>query len=794
MGRNDPVGQPVKPGQRVIGQRARRVEDPALLRGQGVYLDDVVCPGTLHAAFARSPYAHARILKLPVETLRAMPGVVAVFAAADLASEMSSVLMPPQFPSNTLPPGAGSYVLAPKEVCYVGEPVLMVVAESRALAEDAIAAAEVDYEPLAPVADAATAGDPDGPRVREGIASNLLTRFKVGYGAVSEAFASAPHVYRERFWQHRGVAHPMEGRGVLARPEPGSRKLTVWSSTQMSNLLHSMLIDVLQADEDDIRVVAPAVGGGFGCKYLVYPEELAVPAVARRLGRPVKWVEDRREHFMSAIQERDQYWDVEIACDANARVLAIRGGLIHDQGAYTPQGFHCSYNSASSLTGPYVVPAYEIDVQVMQTNKVPVQPVRGAGYPQAAFVMERLIDLIAREHKLDRAEVRSRNLIPPDKMPYPKKLKNRSGAELVIDGGDYPKCQALGLERIGYADFPARQEAARRQGRYLGIGFAHAVKPTGRGPFEMARVRVSTSGRVTVYAGAMEMGQGIKTSLAQVCAEQLGVALEAVEVTAGDSAYIPAGFGGFGSRQAIFSASAVHVASVAVRDKALKAAANLLEAAEQDLELKNGRVEVKGVPGHGISLGDLSRKLRGAPGYALPGGVTPTLEGEASFQLDMQAFANAFHVCEVEVDVGTGDVRILRYVAVQDSGRLINPLIAEGQVHGGIVHGIGNALFEWMRYDAEAQPITTTFADYLLPTATEIPNIEVLFVETPSTINPLGVKGIGEAATISVAPAIIAAVENALTPFGVCINEVPLTPVRVLELIGKGVNRAGVAT
>jgi carbon-monoxide dehydrogenase large subunit len=770
---------------RVIGERARRLEDPSLLRGAGVYVDDIPCPGVLHAAFARSPHAHARIVRVPTEELKATPGVVAVICADELAGEVTSVLMPPQFPSSTLPPGAGSYLLAPKEVCYVGEPVLMVVAESRAVAEDAVGAAEVEYAPLGAVADAATAGHRDAAKVREGMASNLLARYKVGYGPVDEAFASAPHAYRQRFWQHRGLAHPIEGRGVLAWPDPATRKLTVWSSTQMSNLLHSMLVDVLGAQEDDIRVIAPAVGGGFGCKYLVYPEELAVAAVARKLRRPLKWIEDRREHFMSAIHERDQYWDVEIAVDAKARILALRGSLIHDQGAYTPQGFHASYNSASSITGPYVVPAYEIDVQVMQTNKPPVQPVRGAGYPQSAFVMERLIDRIAREHGLDRAEVRSRNLIPPDRMPYPKKLKNRSGAELVIDGGDYPRCQALGLERIGYADFPERQKAALREGRYLGIGFAHAVKPTGRGPYEMARVRVSASGRVNVYAGAMEMGQGIKTSLAQICAELLAVPLDAVEVTAGDSAHIPAGFGGFGSRQAIFSASAVHSAAIAVRDKALRAAATLLEASERDLELRDARVVVKGVPDHGISLGEIARKLRGAPGFALPGGVTPVLEAEASFQLDMQAFANAFHACEVEVDPGTGHVSILRYVAVQDSGRLINPLIAEGQVHGGVVHGIGNALLEWMRFDEEAQPITTTFADYLLPTATDIPHIEVLFVETPSTTNPLGVKGIGETATVSVAPAVIAAVESALEPFGVRINEAPLTPVRLLELIGK---------
>ncbi len=437
------------------------------------------------------------------------------------------------------------------------------------------------------------------------------------------------------------------------------------------------------------------------------------------------------------------------------------------------------------MSGPYVVPAYDLEVFVAQTNKVPVTTVRGAGYPEAAFVMERLLDRVARELGLDRAEVRRRNLIPADKIPYTKSIKTRAGVTAVIDSGDYQACQTKALAAAGYADFPARQAAARKQGRYLGIGLAHSVKPAGRSPFESARVRVSPSGHVSVYTGAMAMGQGLKTSLAQVCAEHLGVRFEDIEVITGDTAHVSLGMGGFASRQAIMAGSAVHTAALEVRQKAVKVASKMLETAEEDLMLRAGRVEIAGVQGMGVSLADISRKLKGAPGFALPADVEPGLDATSLFREDLQTYANACHVCEVEVDPGTGGVRILRYIAVQDSGRLINPLIAEGQVHGGVVHGIGNALFEWMGYDETAQPITTTFAEYLLPTSTEVPNIEVLFHESPSTTNPLGVKGIGEVATVPVAAAIVSAVENALAPFGVHFAEAPLTPVRIVQLIDE---------
>jgi carbon-monoxide dehydrogenase large subunit len=770
---------------RIVGTKAKRIEDRALLRGRGRFLDDVRVDGTLQAAFVRSQHAHARLHGVDVSAARDAPGVVAVFDAQTMRSELTDLRMPLGFPSSTLPEGVTPFVLSDREVCFVGEAVAMVIATDRYLAEDAVALIQIDYEPLPPVTDCRSAFENTEPRARSD-SPNIIETVELAYGDIAAAFGQAHRQFTESLFIHRGVAHPIEGRGVLARFDETSNELTVWSSTQMSHELRQMLSDVLGMEPDKLRVIAPDVGGGFGSKYLVYPEEIAVAAAARSLRRPVKWVEDRMEHFLSAIQDRDQYWDVEIAVDGTGKIQGIRGRLIHDQGAYTPQGINSPYNSVSSLTGPYVVPAYQMNLFVCQTNKPSVIPVRGAGYPQAAFVMERLMDRIARELQIDRVEVRNRNLIPKEKMPYNKQLKSRAGVTAVVDSGDYAACSRKAVDAIDYAGFWSRQEKARATGRYLGLGFAHAVKPTGRGPFESAVVRVTPTGRVVIYTGAMAMGQGLATTLAQLCAEQLGVPLESIDVSTGDTSRVSLGMGGFASRQAILAGSAVHLASLEVRQKAIKVAQHVLEAAEQDLVLQNGRVEVLGVPGHGVSLATIARKLKGSPGYALPPGITPGLEATSLFRFDAQAFANATHACEVEVDIGTGDVRILRYVAVHDSGRLINPRIAEGQVHGGIVHGIGNALFEKMRFDEIGQPLTTTFADYLLPTATEIPNMEVLFHESPSPTNPLGVKGIGETGTIPVSACVISAVENALEPFNVRIREAPLSPIRILEMIDEG--------
>jgi carbon-monoxide dehydrogenase large subunit len=511
---------------------------------------------------------------------------------------------------------------------------------------------------------------------------------------------------------------------------------------------------------------------------------VAIPAAALLLRRPLKWIEDRRETFVSSIQERDQYWSIEIAVDAAAKILGIRGRLVHDQGAYAPKAVNLPYNSATAMTGPYVVPAYAMEVVIAHTNKVPVSSVRGAGYPQAAFAMERMLDLVAVRMGLGRDEMRARNLIRPEQMPYTKKLKARSGAAMVYDSGDYPGCQAEALAQAGWHDFPARQEAGRRDGRFIGIGVANAVKGTGRGPFESGAVRVAGSGQVSVFTGATAMGQGLATALAQICAAELGVAPDQIEVVAGDTATSPLGLGGFASRQLVTAGSSVHLAARAVAAKAKRMASHVLQVAEDRLELVDGRVRVAG-GNAGLGLGEIARALRGAPGYAFPDDIEPGLSATMHWRTNALAYANACHVVEVEIDIETLAPKILRYVAMHDSGRQVNPMIVEGQIVGGITHGIGNALFEFMAYDAEAQPLTTNLADYLLAGAVEAPRFETIYRQTASPINPLGVKGVGEAGTIPAAAAIISAVENALAPFGVRLSRTPITPQHLLEQIGK---------
>jgi carbon-monoxide dehydrogenase large subunit len=610
-----------------------------------------------------------------------------------------------------------------------------------------------------------------------------MTEIRQSYGDVAAAFAGALHRVGVSLKQHRGGAHSMEGRGVLASYDANEDRLTVWTSTQLAHEVRAFLMGLLRLDENQIRVVAPDVGGGFGTKFVMYSEEVAIAAAGLRLRRPIKWVEDRREHFLTAVQERDQYWELEAAFEANGTLRGIRGRMVHDQGAYTPQGINLPYNASTAVPGPYILPAYEIAVQVVETNKVATMPVRGAGYPEGAFAMERLLDAIARELDLDRAEVRRRNLVPAEKIPYLTPLKTRSGSAITIDSGDFPRCQQLVLDAVDYAGFPARQARARAEGRYLGIGIGNGVKGTGRGPFESGIVRVGRSGRISVYTGAMPMGQGIRTALAQICAEQFNVQPSSVTVIAGDTAVIPHGQGGFASRQTITAGSAVHMAAVVVREKVLAVAAHLLEASPHDLELKDGRIDVAGVPGSGMTLQAVAEALSGVPGYPLPGNFEPGLESLQNFIPGALTYGIGCHAVEVEVDADTCAVRILRYAVVNDSGRVINPMIVEGQIVGGVVHAIGNSLFEWMGYDDQAQPITTNFADYLLTTATELPNIEVTFAEYPSPLNPLGVKGVGETGCVPAAAAIISAIEHALSPFDIRIGEYPVTPTGLFKLL-----------
>ncbi len=772
----------------IIGKSVLRLEDGPLLRGHGRFVDDLDFAGMLEAAFVRSPHAHAAIRDLDANAARRLPGVYAVFTFADLAPLLTAERLPLQFRTDQLPADVAPFVLAKDEVAFVGEAIAVVVAQSRAVAEDAAALVEVDYEPLPAISDCRAALRPGAPLAHRRKSSNLLIEFTQTYGDVATAFARAPHRARVNLKQHRGGAHSMEGRGAAAVYDANEDRLTLWSSTQLAHEVRAFLMRLLRLDENRLRVVAPDVGGGFGSKFVLYPEEVAVAAACLKLRRPVKWIEDRREHFCAAVQERDQYWDVEVAFNGDGKVLGVRGELIHDQGAYTPQGLNLPYNTSTGVPGPYIVPAYELQVKVVETNKVATMPVRGAGYPEAAFTMERALDAVARALKLDRAEVRRRNLVPAGKMPYVTPLKTRSGSPVAYDSGDFPRCLAMAVQAIDYAGFRARQDRARENGRYLGIGIGNGVKGTGRGPFESGIVRIGRSGRISVYTGAMPMGQGIRTALAQICAEQFAVAVDSVTVVAADTAVIPYGQGGFASRQTVTAGSSVHLAALAVREKVLAVAAHLLETGIEDLELRDGRVEVLGVPGSGLSLREVAEAVSGVPGYSMPGKFEPGLESLQSFLPSALTYGMGCHAVEVEVDIETGHVRILRYVVVNDSGKLINPMIVEGQLVGGTAHAIGNTLYEWMRYDDGAQPLTTTFADYLLPTAPEVPNIELHFLQSPSPLNPLGVKGVGESGCVPAAGAIVAAIEDALSPFGATIGEYPVTPDRLFALIADALN------
>ena len=768
-----------------VGASVKRLEDEALLTGRGRYIDDLDMPGLLEAALVRSPHPHARIVSIDTTPARELPGVRAVFTREDTAAVLTTNIIPSDHRTWDFPETSQPLVLAEDETCYVGEPVAIVIADSRYTAEDAAALVDVEYEPLPSVSDCRDALAPGAPTAHREARDNVVKEIRTEYGDCDAAFAAATHVFSVSLKQHRGGAHSIEPRGIVVRPEAGTDQITVWISSQAPHRIRNQLVELLGTDEHRVRVIVPDVGGGFGGKNILYADEAATVAAALLLGEPVKWIEDRREHFLASIQERDQYWDMEVATDGEGRLLGVRGRVIHDQGAHTLLALHVPHNSSIAVPGPYLLPHYRVDVIVVETNKVGTIPVRGAGYPEGCFAMERLLDAVAQGLGLDRAEVRRRNLVPGDRIPYELPMKTREGTPIIYESGDFPAVQRRAMEAADYAGFAARQAQARTEGRYLGLGIADMTKVTGRGPFETALVRIGRSGQVMVYTGAIAMGQGTKTTLAQICAGHLGIDPKDVTVVAGDTAGVPNGIGGFGSRQTVNAGGSTHAAALEVRAKAIKAAAHQLEAAEDDLELADGAVRVRGVPELSVTLKDLARALSGMKGYSRPKDMPSSLEATADFLPHDVTYGFATHVVEVEVDAGTGGVRILRYVIANDSGRIVNPMLADGQLQGGTAHGIGNALFEWMGYDEHGQPVVTTLADYLLPTATEVPNFEIIHCEYPSTLNPMGVKGIGEAGTIPAAAAVIAAVEDALGPFGVRIGEAPIAPARLVELMSE---------
>ena len=774
-------------GVQTVGARVLRTEDPSLLTGCGQFVDDIHLPNALHAAFVRSGQGHARIRSIDRAAAAALPGVHAVLTASDLPAPMREARMPMLVPNPLLRGDLTQFCLAVSEVCYVGEPIAVVIADTRYIAEDAAALVIVEYEPLAAVSDVRDAVRPGGPLCHSGSADNKASVFKAAYGDTDAAFAAAAHVFREELWHHRGCGHAIECRGVLAVHEPITDSVTVWSSTQTPHIAKRMLADFLDRDPERIRVIAPDVGGGFGPKAIFYPEEAVIAAAALHLGRPVKWIEDRREHFLAATQERDQYWNVEVALDENAKLLGVRGTMLHDTGAFVPWGIIMPFIAGATMPGPYVLPSYNLEVTVAYTNKVATTPVRGAGRPQAVFAMERLMDRAARELRIDPAEIRRRNLIQAAQMPYPVGLIFRDGKPVVYDSGDYPRILELALERADYAGFPARQAAARAAGRHIGIGIGSYVEGTGLGPFEGVTVRVLQNGKIGVQSGAAPQGQGHKTMFAQIVAQKLNLDIADIQVTVGDTAAIANGVGTFASRITANAGPSALLAAEEVRTQILERAAEMLNADQADLTLENGRVELRTGNRRSITLGELARYAQGMPGFSFAPGQSAGLEHTSYFTPPQAAYCNGTHVVEVEVDTATGHVAILNYVVAHDSGTLINPLIVDGQIQGGVAHGIGNALYEWMLYDDNAQPLTTSFGDYLLPVAPDIPAVQSTHLETASPLNPLGVKGAGEGGTIPAAAAVIAAVENALTEYKIHLTGTPIIPSHLIEKLKQAV-------
>ncbi|MEW5421133.1 xanthine dehydrogenase family protein molybdopterin-binding subunit [Amorphus sp. 3PC139-8] len=770
---------------KTFGKPVPRLEDPPLLRGEGRFLDDLRPADCLAVAFLRSPYAHARFTKIDTADAVAMTGVVAVYTLEDLRPYLAQDRLVVALPSASIRHPADRPILATGEVVHVGEPVALVVAETRAEAEDAADVIDVDFEPLEAVSDCRDALAEGAPRVHTALPDNLLARFDFDYGDCDAALAKAAHTVTGSYWVHRGGAHSLEGRGVLASFDAARDLLEVWSSTQTPYALKRHLCDMLMREEDAVSVATPDLGGGFGPKLVTYPEEIAIGVVALKLGRPVKWVEDRSEHFVGTTQERDQHWAMEAAFDDEGHILAVRGHLLHDHGAYTARGLNVPYGSAVTVPLPYNVPAYHLDIDVALTNKVPTTPIRGAGQPQGAFVMERLLDLAAKRIGLSREEIRRRNLVRPDQMPCRKPLRLRGGTDIILDSGDYPATQANAMLEAGWDTFEARRSEARARGRRLGIGLANYVEATGRGPYEQVTVRIARSGRIVITTGASAMGQGTATMLAQIVGEQFGGNLDLVTVRTGETHPGTLGFGGFNSRQTVVAGASAHAAAREVRSKLLTVAAHMLECRPDELDVtEDGHVSLPGLSNRTLSFAEIARAADGLPGYTLPGIETPGLQARGSVVTDDMVYSNGCAVAEVEVDPDTGAITVHRFTIAHDCGRMVNPMTVDGQVVGGIAHGLGNALFEWMGFDESAQPITATFADYVLISAAEMPEIEVIHTQAKSPFNELGVKGVGESGVIPTTAAIASAVDDALRDLDVHVERMPMLP-QVLRRIIK---------
>jgi carbon-monoxide dehydrogenase large subunit len=775
---------------RYLGKRILRNEDARLLTGRALFVDDVQLPGMLHVAFVRSNYAHGRLRSVDVSTARQRHGVLAVFTAADLGDywRPGPLLVPPPPIPDLVFHQCTQVPLVRDKVRHVGEPIAMIVAESRYVAEDAMEDVLVDIEPLEAVVDLEAALDPAAPLIHEHLTSNVAAHVVQRKGEYERARAQADLVIRRRFLYDRGAAAAIENRAVVASWDARAEELTIWDTTQAPIPIRNGLAQMLHLLESQVTVIAPFVGGGFGPKIMMfYPEEVLVPWASKRLGVPLKWTEDRQENFLATTQERGQIHDAEIAFSREGRVLGVRDVFLHDSGAYDSYGLTIPINSQCTLLGPYDIADYESEFTAVFTNKTLVTPVRGAGRQHGVFVIERLLDIGARSLGIDRVEIRKRNLIGPDRFPHNHGIMFQDSAPLVYDSGNYLPAVEEAARIVDYDRFVREEQPQlRKAGRHVGIGVTCYVEGTGIGPYEGARVTVEPSGEVRVATGVGTQGQGHFTALAQVVAEVLGVDVEKVRVVTGDTRAFHWGTGTFASRGAVVAGTACHAAATAVREKILDLAARMLDVPKDRLVLSGGRVQVgdSGATGQAIELGALAVEANPLRGAVQPGSE-PGLEATAYFGPDRGSTASGVHAMVVEVDPETSMVEIKRYIVVHDCGRLINPLIVEGQIQGGVAHGIGNAFYEQLVYDQQGQLLNASFMDYLLPTAADVPRVEMAHLETPSPFNPVGLKGVGEAGCIPTGALFAQAVEDALADYEIEICEIPLSPNKLHELIAK---------
>ena len=781
-------------GPPYVGRSLLRREDPRLLTGQGQFVADLALPRMLHAVFVRSQVAHARIRSVDAARAAAMPGVALAIAGADLLR-----LAPPVPGAQlSLPSKWRTQVrhtvhlpqqplLALDKVRHVGEAIAVIVAESRYEAQDAAEVMTVDLEPLPAVTDAKLALEPGTALIHEQYRTNLIGQFVIEKGDAAAALANAPHRLHRRFYTHRYAGVPMECRGVVGAYDPRTDSVTIWSSTQVVHWVRREAAAILRLPEARVRCVALDVGGGFGTKGHVYPEDMLIPFLARLVGRPVRWIEERGEHFLCSTHARDQLHEVEVGFDGEGHIAAFRDEFLLDCGAWNPIGAGIAYNTAVHLLGPYKIANFAATARIATTNKVPNAAYRGAGRPEAAFAMERTIDLIAGTLGLEPAEVRRRNMIRPEEMPCAMGLPYRDGEPIVYDGGDFPGAVEKVLGAIGgLPAFRMRQKDARARGRYLGLGLASYVEGTGVGPFESATVRIEPTGMVYVTSGACPQGQGMETIFAQVVADTWSVEPEDVVISLADTALIAIGFGTIASRSTVTLSAAIHYASERLRAKVFAIAANMLECAPVDLELRGGKVGVLGVPGMDVTLAAVAQAARPGWDHRRPEGVDAGLEESFYWEPPTVTWSNATHLALVEVDVASGRIEIERYVVAHDCGVVINPMLVEGQVVGGSVQGLGGALLEEFTYDQQGQLLTGSLMDYALPRASDSPNMQLFHQESRSLLNPLGVKGVGEGGAVA-PPAVIAnAVCDALAAFRAEFNATPIKPEHIVRAVASG--------